>query len=77
MFPSPVLEQLATETGAQYVDTLRDDDLPDVPGAPDHSFLGLMKFDFATMVDNLGGDATKLKAFDASDVAKDSADYPQ
>lgn len=77
VFPSPVLKQLATEAGVKYVDKLRDDDLPDAPGNPDHSFLGLMKFDFATMVDNLGGDATRLKAFDASDVVTDTADYPQ
>ena len=77
VFPSPVLEQLAQETGAKYVDKLRDDDLPDAPGSPDHSYLGLMKFDFATMVENLGGDPTKLKAFDAGDVVPDDADYPQ
>ncbi len=77
VFPSPVLRQLATESGVKYVDKLRDDDLPDAPGSADHSYLGLMKFDFATMVENLGGDASKLKAFDASDVVTDSADYPQ
>ena len=77
VFPSPVLEQLAQETGVKYVDKLRDDDLPDAPGNPDHSYLGLMKFDFATMVENLGGDPTKLRAFDASDVAPDDAGYPQ
>ena len=77
VFPSPVLQQLAIETGVKYVDKLRDDDLPDAPGSADHSYLGLMKFDFATMVENLGSDASKLKAFDASDVANDSADYPQ
>ena len=77
VFPSPVLQQLATETGVKYVDKLRDDDLPDTPGGADHSYLGLMKFDFATMVENLGGDAAKLEAFDASDVVTDSADYPQ
>ena len=77
VFPSPVLQQLATETGVKYVDKLRDDDLPDAPGGADHSYLGLMKFDFATMVENLGGDASALKAFDASDVVTDSADYPQ
>jgi ABC-type Zn uptake system ZnuABC Zn-binding protein ZnuA len=77
VFPSPVLEQLATETGVKYVDKLRDDDLPDAPGGPDHSFLGLMKSDFATMVENLGGDASKLEEFDASDVVIDTADYPQ
>jgi len=77
VFPSPVLQQLATETGVRYVDKLRDDDLPDAPGSPDHSYLGLMKFDFTTMVSYLGGDATKLQAFNASDVVTDSADYPQ
>ena len=77
VFPSPVLQQLAKETGAKYVDKLRDDDLPGVPGGPDHSYLGLMKFDLVTLVENLGGDASKLKLFDASDVATDSADYPQ
>ena len=77
VFPSPVLQQLATETGVKYVDKLRDDDLPDAPGGADHSYLGLMKFDFATMVESLGGDASKLKAFDATDVATDRADYPQ
>jgi ABC-type Zn uptake system ZnuABC Zn-binding protein ZnuA len=28
VFPSPILEQIAQETGAEYVDDLRDDDLP-------------------------------------------------
>jgi ABC-type Zn uptake system ZnuABC Zn-binding protein ZnuA len=77
VFPSPVLAELAKETGARYVDKLRDDDLPGGPGAPDHSYLGLMKFDFVTMVANLGGDASGLEAFDPLDVVKDEADYPQ
>ncbi len=46
VFPSPVLEQIAAETGATYVDDLRDDDLPGEAGDPDHSYLGLMVFDF-------------------------------
>jgi ABC-type Zn uptake system ZnuABC Zn-binding protein ZnuA len=77
VFPSPVLEQIAKETGTTYVDKLRDDDLPGAPGEPDHSYLGLMKFDFVTMVASLGGDATHLRAFDATDVVTDHADYPQ
>ena len=77
VFPSPVLAQIARETGVKYVDELRDDDLPGRPGDPDHSFLGLMKFDFVTMVANLHGNASGLRAFDARDVAPDSADYPQ
>jgi ABC-type Zn uptake system ZnuABC Zn-binding protein ZnuA len=77
VFPSPVLAQIAKETGVNYVDKLRDDDLPGGPGDPDHSYLGLMKFDFVTMVSNLGGDASQLRAFDATDVVHDSAEYPQ
>jgi ABC-type Zn uptake system ZnuABC Zn-binding protein ZnuA len=77
VFPSPVLQAIAEDTGVRYVDTLRDDDLPGAPGDPDHSYLGLMRFDFVTMVSNLGGDASGLRAFDASDVTPDHAEYPQ
>jgi ABC-type Zn uptake system ZnuABC Zn-binding protein ZnuA len=77
VFPSPVLEQIGKEAGVKYVDVLRDDDLPGEPGDPEHSFLGLMRFDYVTMVESLGGDATVLKAFDISDVKPDTASYPQ
>ena len=77
VFPSPVLEQISAETGVSYVDTLRDDDLPGAPGDADHSYLGLMQYDFVTMVSRLGGDASGLQAFDPSDVAPDRAVYPQ
>jgi ABC-type Zn uptake system ZnuABC Zn-binding protein ZnuA len=77
VFPSPVLAQIGKEAGVKYVDKLRDDDLPGTPGERDHSYLGLMKFDFVTMVSSLGGDATGLQTFDATDVARDGADYPQ
>ena len=77
VFPSPILEQIADETGAVYVDDLRDDDLPDEPGDPDHSWLGLMKFNFITMTEALGGDATALREFAVRNVARDNAEYPQ
>ena len=77
VFPSPVLEQIANETGATYVDDLRDDDLPGEPGDPEHSWLGLMKFNFVTMTEALGGDATTLATFEVRDVAPDNAGYPQ
>ena len=77
VFPSKVLEQIAKETGARYEDTLRDDDLPGEPGGADHSWLGLMRFDYVTMITGLGGTATNLSALDVSDVAPDEADYPQ
>jgi ABC-type Zn uptake system ZnuABC Zn-binding protein ZnuA len=75
VFPSPVLEQIAAESGARYVDDLRDDDLPGARGDPDHSWLGLMRFDYVTMVEALGGDASALKSVDVSDVAPDTANY--
>jgi ABC-type Zn uptake system ZnuABC Zn-binding protein ZnuA len=77
VFPSPVLAQIGKEAGVKYVDKLRDDDLPGAPGDADHSYLGLMKSDYVVMIDSLGGDAKALSGFDATDVAKDRADYPQ
>ncbi len=77
VFPSPVLDRIANETGATYIDDLRDDDLPGEPGDPDHTFLGLLQFDFVTMVEALGGDPAALEEVDVSDVTPDNANYPQ
>jgi len=77
VFPSPVLEQIGKEAGVRYVDVLRDDDLPGEPGDPEHSWVGLMHFDYVTMTEALGGDATALKAFEPRNVAPDNAEYPQ
>jgi ABC-type Zn uptake system ZnuABC Zn-binding protein ZnuA len=77
VFPSPVLEQIGREAGVDYVEELRDDDLPGEPGDPNHSWLGLMLFDYITMTTALGGDAAALEAFDVRDVAPDTAEYPQ
>jgi ABC-type Zn uptake system ZnuABC Zn-binding protein ZnuA len=77
VFPSKVLEQIAAETGARYEDTLRDDDLPGEPGDAQHSWLGLMRYDYVTMIRGLGGTTQALDALDVSDVAPDRATYPQ
>ena len=77
VFPSSVLEQIGAETGVRYVDVLRDDDLLGEPGDPEHSWLGLMRFNFVTIVEALGGDASALKSLDVRDVVKDEAKYPQ
>jgi len=77
VFPSPVLEQMGRESGVRYVAELRDDDLPGGPGDAEHSWAGLMRFDYRTMVEELGGDASALEAFVARDVAPDHARYPQ
>jgi len=77
VFPSPVLDQLSKEAGVAYVDDLRDDDLPGAPGEAEHSYLALMRFDFATMTEALGGDPLALQQVDVSDVVIDRASYPQ
>ena len=71
------LEQIGKEAGVQYVDVLRDDDLPGEPGDPGHSWLGLMRLDYLTITEAMGGDASALKAFRARAVAPDQASYPQ
>lgn len=77
VFPSPVLAQIGKEAKVKYVDVLRDDDLPGKPGDADHSWMGLMHFDYTTMTEAMGGDASALEAFKPADVAPDSATYPQ
>lgn len=77
VFPSPVLAQIGRETGVDYVDVLRDDDLPGRPGDEEHSWAGLMRFDFITMTRALGGDASALHAFQPPSAATDQAEYPQ
>jgi len=77
VFPSPVLRQIATETGIDYVDDLGDDDLLGEPGDADHSWLALMRFNYVTIVEALGGDATRLRSLELRLDATDRADYPQ
>ncbi|MFM7047415.1 MAG: metal ABC transporter substrate-binding protein [Actinomycetota bacterium] len=77
VFPSSVLEQIGNETGARYIDVLRDDDLPGAPGESAHSWQGLMRFNFVTMVEALGGNADVLKSLELVPAVKDAAFYPQ
>lgn len=77
VFPSPVLEQIAAASGARYVDDLRDDDLPGRPGDPEHSWLGLMRFNYVTLIEALGGDASPLRNLDITPIGPDAATYPQ
>ncbi|HMC51467.1 MAG TPA: metal ABC transporter substrate-binding protein, partial [Acidimicrobiales bacterium] len=60
VFPSTVLKRVADEAGAAYVDKLRDDELPGDPGAPDHTYVGLMVDDVQLMTRALGGDPSPL-----------------
>ncbi len=68
VFPSKVLEQIAKESGAKYVDTLRDDDLPGAPGEPLHSYVGLLVENVTTMTNALGGNPAPLNAVQTANV---------
>ena len=77
VFPSNVLEEVGNETGVRYEQSLRDDDLPGAPGEENHSWLGLMQYNFATMIEGLDGDASNVRALDITSPVPDNADYPQ
>ncbi len=79
VFPSPVLEQIAREGGAEFVDQLRDDDLPGAPGDPEHTYMGLILVDVQIMTTALGGDPAALDGYDPGKVfeGESGAIYPQ
>ncbi|MDT0276125.1 metal ABC transporter substrate-binding protein [Blastococcus goldschmidtiae] len=77
VFPSAVLEEIGRATSARYEDTLRDDDLPGEPGDPEHSWTGLMRYNYVTMINGLGGEASLLAALDTTPAVRDDATYPQ
>lgn len=77
VFPSAVLAEVGRATGARYEDSLRDDDLPGAPGDAEHSWLGLMKYNYRTMISGLGGTPTQLDAITIPLNTSDSAVYPQ
>nr|WP_239029081.1 metal ABC transporter substrate-binding protein [Pseudonocardia acidicola] len=77
VFPSAVLAEVGRATGARYEDTLRDDDLPGAPGEPEHSWAGLMRYNYVTMIKGLGGQAPRLEALDIAPAVPDTANYPQ
>lgn len=60
VFPSPVLERIGDETGARYVDEVRDDDLPGDNG-PFHTYIAMITDNVRTIVNALGGDASALR----------------
>ena len=79
VFPSPVMQQIAKEGGARFVDQLRDDDLPGSHGDPRHSYLGMMMTNVETIVPALGGSAEAMSGFDPSPVfeGESGAKYPE
>ncbi len=77
VFPSAVLQEIGNAAGVRYEESLRDDDLPGAPGDVEHSWLGLMRYNFATMIRGLGGDPATLEAMDITLDTPDTAVYPQ
>lgn len=79
VFPSPIMEQIAKEGGADFIDQLRDDDLPGGPGDPEHTYMGLMAANVKIMAPALGGNADVFDDFDSSLVfeGESRAIYPQ
>ena len=79
VFPSDVLETIAKEAGARFIDELADDDLPGGPGDPRHSYLGLMLQNMEIMIPALGGNIQELAGLDTSPVfqGQSRAIYPQ
>ena len=79
VFSSDVLEAIASEADAQFIDDLADDDLPGKPGDPGHTYLGLMKQNLMAMIPALGGDASVVAGLDIRNVfdGASGAVYPQ
>lgn len=60
VFPSKVLEQVARESGARFVDEVRDDVLPGAPGTSEHTYVGMLVGNVRTITAALGGDPSPL-----------------
>jgi len=69
VYPSKVLEVIGRETGASYVSSLRDDELPGAPDGPGHTYLGLMLDDVRTMFGALGGRTDMFDLIDPTPIA--------
>lgn len=64
VFPTSVLEQVASESGVEYVGNLSDDKLPGEAGDPEHSYVGMMVANVRAIVEGLGGDTSALDEVD-------------
>lgn len=66
VFPSKIMEQIARESGAAFVDALSDDELPE---KPDHSFIGMMVNNIRIITEALGGNPTCASHVDTSNLS--------
>lgn len=65
VFPSKVMEQIAREAGARFVDQLSDDELPP---APNNSFIGMMAKNMRIMTGALGGNSDCMSGINTSNL---------
>lgn len=68
VFPSDVLESIASETGAIYSSDLSDEELPGVIGSPEHSYEGMMIQNVRLITSALGGDVSLLASLPLPEV---------
>ncbi len=61
VFPSKVLEQIAKESGAKFVDKLSDDEPPGKPDEARHTYAGMQLENMRQMFSALGGNAGALQ----------------
>jgi ABC-type Zn uptake system ZnuABC Zn-binding protein ZnuA len=64
VFPTSVINRIASEANVEVVGVLRDDDLPGSTDSPEHTYVGMMVADVSVMVTALGGDASLLDQID-------------
>lgn len=67
VFPSKVLKQIAKETGARYIDKLRDDEPPGKPGDRNRTYVGMLIENVRIIAEALGGNAAALQRIDPAD----------
>lgn len=60
VFPSDVLNAIASETNAKYFSDLSDEELPGEPGSPEHSYEGMMIQNVRMITSALGGNTSVL-----------------
>ncbi|MDR4650985.1 MAG: metal ABC transporter substrate-binding protein [Nitrosomonas sp.] len=65
VFPSKIMEQIARESGAAFIDELSDDELPE---KPNHSFIGMMVNNIKIITEALGGNPACASHIDTSNL---------
>ncbi len=61
VFPSRVLQQIAKEGNAKFIDKLRDDEPPGAKDAAEHTYVGMLLGDMRIMLPAMGGNADALQ----------------